>query len=151
MARTYLAHILIVRSAAASADASAQSMSEARAAADKLVAMPRLQGLPLAMLALAYLNAGRPARAQTTVDQAVAILADIPGHLDAGEALIRLAQARILDRTGQRARARTAIAAARDWVADRARSIGNPRWSRCFIRNVPENAEILALAESWLS
>ena len=55
----------------------------------------------------------------------------------------------VLHASGDEARARRAIAAARARVLARADLMSSPRWRASFLEAVEENARTLALAEAW--
>ena len=63
--------------------------------------------------------------------------------------MVRLAHAEALDQTGARAEARAALAVAHQRLLARAERIEEPAWRDRFLRAVPVNARILALAEEW--
>ena len=69
--------------------------------------------------------------------------------VEEGEALIRVVYASALHATNHRAKALARIGEARSRLLARAAKIGDPRWSRAFLENVPENARTMHLATQW--
>ncbi len=69
--------------------------------------------------------------------------------MEEGEASVRLIHAECLAARGAHADARTAITAARARLLARASRIAEAAWRQRFLTDVPPNAKVLALAETW--
>ncbi len=137
--RTYLARILLLACDLDGAE------SEARAALTLLESLPPLRPAALATLAEVLRTRGQPDQALATAREAAAGV-----DIEEGETLVRLALARALDESGDRAAARAAIATARDRLLGRAAKIRDPAAREKMLRNDPERVETLALAAAWL-
>ncbi len=103
----------------------------------------------LAMLAHVLLGQGRSREALEMSHQTQDLLDDLENNIWSKESLPRLIHARALHATGHHEAARAAIARARTRLLERADAIGKPEWREHFLRDVRENARILALAEDW--
>jgi eukaryotic-like serine/threonine-protein kinase len=103
----------------------------------------------LATLARVLLACGRPAEALASAEEAMALLEQI-GALLSDETLVRLVYAEALVANGQIDRARIAIAGARAHLARRASRISDAARRTRFLRDVPDNARTVALAEQLL-
>jgi eukaryotic-like serine/threonine-protein kinase len=137
--RAYLAEILEMRGDLEEAAAEAQRAEIASAGA------PAIRARALATHASILLAGGHADEALARAAEATRILESLEG-VEEGEALIRLVHIRALGATGRaaEARARTVEAQARLRVC--AERIGDPRYRKSFLQNVPENAATLALS-----
>jgi hypothetical protein len=142
---TALVSLAQVRLAAGDLDrAEADAESAARLAIEMA---PPVRPFALGVLVAAKLARNDHASALSLAEEAMAALA---GPVEHGEALVRLGWARALDAAGDAARARVAIAEARDRLRERASRIADPGLRRSFLERVPENARTLELAVAWL-
>jgi hypothetical protein len=57
---------------------------------------------------------------------------------------------RALHATGDAGAATEALRSARDRLLERAAQVHRPEWRVSFLESVPEHAETIALAQSWL-
>ena len=129
------------------------ALDEAARLADQAVA--RLDKYaPLRAFALGVL-AGADCAASADLDGAVhaarqgmALLGSV-GHIDEGEAMLRLTHAFVLDASGDWPAAREAIAVARDVLLAQADKMSDSAWRTSFLERVPENARTLDLAREW--
>jgi tetratricopeptide (TPR) repeat protein len=123
---------------------------EARSALELLSLLPLEQLAVKATLAAILLRKGRAgealAAAEEATDQARAMGA-CGFFRGAG---VRLVHAEALLAMGEDARARVAIAAARDRLRAIADKITDPELARSFLEDVPENARTLSLARAWV-
>lgn len=103
----------------------------------------------LATLARVLLACGRPAEALASAEEAMALLEQI-GALLSDEPLVRLVYAEALFANGELDRARLAISGARAHLARRAAKISDSARRARFLREVPDNARTLALADRLL-
>jgi hypothetical protein len=71
------------------------------------------------------------------------------GEIEEGESMVRLAFAEALEQSGSRDDARRALAIAHQRLLARAERIEEPAWRNRFLRAVPVNARIFALAAEW--
>jgi tetratricopeptide (TPR) repeat protein len=142
-ARCYLAKIFLLVGDPVSAE------REAKSAVEDLLAAPRFRALAVAILARALLYQGRADEALTAAHEMSTLLASL-GAMEAGESLVRLTYAEVLYAAGDFERARAAIAEARERLLANAAKIGDPKYRKSFLENVPENARTLALAQEWL-
>jgi hypothetical protein len=140
--RIYLSEIAYLAQDFASAE------KEARASAEILTAVPSLRAVALAGQARALIELKRPKEAEEKAKEAMGLLDDL-GGIEEGESLVRLSFAEALDARGDRESARRAIGTARDRLHVRGSRITEPTWRESFLRQVPENARTLALAEEW--
>jgi hypothetical protein len=101
--------------------------------------------LVLAAYARALLGAGRAGEALTFAEQAAHIFDEL-GHIEEGEALIRVTYVEALLATGDIERGRAVLAAAFRRTRERAERVRDPAWRTSFLEQVPENARIVALA-----
>jgi len=138
-ARIYLAKILVLSGELEEAEAQAEASVRI---ADKVTTMLTYAR---AMLASVRLKRGKIALALEEA-RAAKLLLDSLGGIDDGEAFVRLTWAQALRAGGDEAEARRAIADARDRVLGAASKLSDPSSRDSFLRNVPENAEIVALA-----
>jgi tetratricopeptide (TPR) repeat protein len=138
IARVHLADVHVRRGALAEADA---ELRRAEAAASGL---PAVRAHALAAHAeCALAGDARADRALAYATEAMEILA-ARGGVDEAEARIRLAHVRALEASGRTQEAGVALAAAAARLRERAARIGDPRYRRAFLHDVPENAATLA-------
>lgn len=109
---------------------------------------PAIQAYAEATLAGHFLLQNQPSAALRVAQDATDLLDRLEG-VEEGEALIRVVYASALHATGSRARALSKISEARSRLLARAARIFDPRWSRSFLENVPENARTMRLATHW--
>ncbi len=140
--RVYLA--MILRDASALEEAE----REARTGLELLAAAPALQPLAGAVVATILLATGRAQAACETARAAMEFL-DAGGHLEEGDALLRLTLARALFASGDRQAAHRLIAEARARLLERATTIDDARHRQTFLTNVPEHAMTIDLAAKW--
>lgn len=122
-----------------------EAEAEARRAEGASSGAPGLRAHALAMRASALLAAGRAEEALALAEEAARIL-EAQGGVEEGEALIRLTHIRALSATGRAGDARARAAEAQARLRVTAARIGDPRYRKSFLQNVPENAAIMALA-----
>jgi eukaryotic-like serine/threonine-protein kinase len=139
VAQAYLARISLEAGDLAAAE------REARASLLTFAATPPLRPLAGALLSRALLRQGRTAEARAEAEEAYAALAR-EGHIEEGEALVRLAYAEALLAEGESGKLGRVLAAARGRIAARATRIRDHAWRRRFLADVPDNARTLALA-----
>ncbi|WP_437912335.1 protein kinase [Sorangium sp. So ce302] len=140
--RLQLARVLLLAGEPALAEAEAQAAEAlARGVPERLPAA-------IAARARALLDLGRAGEALAATTQALSLLES--GRPDEEGPLVRLVHAEALAATGQMAEAKGAIALARNGLLVRAGRIGDPVWRERFLRDVPDNARILELAQGWL-
>lgn len=101
-----------------------------------------------AVLAKALLEGFEVDDAREPIDEAMLEL-DGLGGIEAGESFVRLTYAEVLHATGELARARRAIVAARSRLFARAELIGQAEWRASFVERVDENERTVALAAAW--
>jgi tetratricopeptide (TPR) repeat protein len=133
-------------------DLLAGDLDAAERAAEAAVEMagdhPGVRAHALATLAEVKLARGRAAEAAPLAAEAMSIVDR--GAADDAETEARLIHAEALDRTGDRAAARAAVAAARDRLLARAARIGDDALRASFLDRVPENRRTMDLAAAWL-
>ncbi|WP_437285717.1 serine/threonine-protein kinase [Sorangium sp. So ce406] len=140
--RLQLARVLLLAGEPALAEAeSREAEALARAAPERLPAA-------MAARARALLDLGRAGEALAATTEALSRLES--DRLEEEGFLVRLVHAEALAAVGQAAEARGAIALARNGLLVRAGRISDPAWRERFLRDVPDNARILALARGWL-
>lgn len=142
VARIYLATIYALQ------DNVGKAMARAKEAIGASDDFPAIQAYAQATLARLLLLQNQSASALRLAQDAMAVLDRLEG-VEEGEALIRVVYASALHATNNRAKALAAIAEARSRLLARAGKIGDPRWSRSFLENVPENARTMHLAVQW--
>jgi tetratricopeptide (TPR) repeat protein len=126
-----------------------EARRNAARAVEMLAAIP-----PMRCSALATLASIEVLRKDLTAGVAIAteahdLLAMLGGGIEEGESAVRLAYAEALHAAGDVPGARTAIAAARDRLHERAGKIKDPRWRETFVTGIPENVRTMALAVLW--
>ncbi|WP_434042451.1 MULTISPECIES: serine/threonine-protein kinase PknK [Sorangium] len=140
--RLQLARVLLLAGEPALAEVeSREAEALARAAPERLPAA-------MAARARALLDLGRAGEALAATTEALSRL-ESDRHEEEGF-LVRLVHAEALAAVGQTAEAKGAIALARNGLLVRAGRISDPAWRERFLRDVPDNARILALARGWL-
>jgi ATP/maltotriose-dependent transcriptional regulator MalT len=120
----------------------------AQQAAAHLAISPPARAGALAVQARALVEVGHVELAREAAAEAMRILEPL-GGIEEFEALVRLAWAIALDRSGLLALRDDAIRTARDRLEARAALIREPRWRASFLAAVPDNRETLALAARW--
>lgn len=136
-ALTYLARIHVL----------AGDPDAAEDAATRAVDLVREVARPILPLALATLAAvrraqGRAPEALAAASEGMRVL-DAEGAVESGEALVRLEHARALAACHGPRAAEPPLADARRRLRERADKIADPELRRCFLEQVPENAETL--------
>jgi hypothetical protein len=126
----------------------AEAEREVRQALARPELAPHVTVYGLAVLAGVLLARGEADEAREPIDEAMLVL-DGLGGVEAGESFVRLMYAEVLYASGDEARARRAIAAARARLLARADLMSSPQWRASFLEAVEENARTLALAEAW--
>ena len=106
--------------------------------------MPPIRAYSMATLADVLRARGRPEEALSAAQEASRVLAE-QGHMVQGEARVRAALVEALAATGRDGEAREALAAARAWLEARAERFERGRKRERFLRDVPDNARLLAL------
>jgi tetratricopeptide (TPR) repeat protein len=101
-----------------------------------------------ASLALVRLRQQRLTEARAAALKATTILAEL-GQIEDAEMLIRLADVKTAQASGELAQARTALDAALKRLRDRAARIQDPAVRETFLQRVPEHAELLELERTW--
>ena len=139
--RVYLAQILRLAGDLTSAE------REARAAIEFFRVATPLRAFALAVLAEVLLEAGKFEDARDAATEARGLLQEL-GHLEEGEALVRLVHAEALQASGDEAAGRAAIEEAKRELLGRAEKIRDESRRRSFLERVPENARTLRLAAS---
>ncbi|WP_437276110.1 protein kinase [Sorangium sp. So ce375] len=140
--RLQLARVLLLAGEPALAEAEAQAAEAlARGVPERLPAA-------IAARARALLDLGRAGEALAATTEALSLLES--DRRDEDGPLVRLVHAEALAATGQMAEAKGAIALARNGLLVRAGRIGDAVWRERFLRDVPDNARILTLAQGWL-
>jgi tetratricopeptide (TPR) repeat protein len=142
VSRVYLAEIFVAAGDFASAD------REASAAVDMLTVAPALRVVAQAIRARALLGQGQTEAAFALSTEAIAALEAL-GDVEEGESSVRLIHAECLAARGAQAAAISAIIAARTRLLARAARIGEAAWRQRFLADVPSNARVLSLADSW--
>jgi tetratricopeptide (TPR) repeat protein len=141
VAGRYRAHVFTLLGDTAKAE------REARDAVAALASSNAMRGDALAALARAQREGGKIQDALATARQAMEAL-EAAGKTAAGEAAIRLEHAEALVAAGETDTAREVIAAARERVLARARTIADEDLREAFLNAVAENARILELART---
>ncbi|WP_438023632.1 serine/threonine-protein kinase [Sorangium sp. So ce233] len=140
--RLQLARVLLLAGEPALAEV------ESRAAEALARAAPERLPAAMAARARALLDLGRAGEALEATTAALSLLES--DRLEEEGFLVRLVHAEALAAVGQTAEAKGAIALARNGLLVRAGRISDPAWRERFLRDVPDNARILALACGWL-
>ncbi len=137
--RIYLAEILSMRGDSEGAAGEAQRAESAASGS------PAIRAHALATHADILLAAGLPAAALAHAAEAMRMLESLEG-VEEGEALIRLAHIRALAASGLAGEASRRTAEAQGRLRERGARIGDPRYRKSFLQNVPENAATMALS-----
>lgn len=138
-------YVGLIALAAGASDLAATTADEAiRLAEDN----QGLRAHALAVRASIALAGDEPRRAREAADEAAEILERL-GSVEEGEALIRLVHARTLHEGGEKERAGSVVASARDRIRARAEDISDADARESYLENVPENRALLELAERW--
>ncbi|AUX46119.1 serine/threonine protein kinase [Sorangium cellulosum] len=140
--RLQLARVLLLAGEPAAAEA------EARAAEGLAAAAPERRPAAIAVRGRALLDLGRAGEALAATSEAASLLE--AGRREEDGLLVQLVHAEALAAAGQRAEAEGAIAAARNGLLVRAGRISDPAWRERFLRDVPDHARLLGLAQRWL-
>ncbi|MFO0589985.1 MAG: serine/threonine-protein kinase [Polyangiaceae bacterium] len=120
----------------------------ARAAVEATENAPAIRAYALAVMAQALLGQKRRSESAEAAQMAMELLSKLDGAEEC-EALIRLIHARAVAETTSPRQAAELIVDARARLVARANRISDPRWRESFLRNIPENAQTLALAKLW--
>lgn len=148
-ARIYLAMLCLEEGDLAAAE------SEASAAVSGLSQAPSMRIHALATLALVHLKQGRIEEAKLRVEDMMRLLTEQMASFESlgdsaeAESFIRLAHAEVLHAAGDVGQAQKAIRAARDRLLERAQRFRSEARRAVFLRDIPENARILVLADAW--
>jgi eukaryotic-like serine/threonine-protein kinase len=126
----------------------AEAEAEASRAIELLGATPPFQPYALATLADVLLARGRVPDALDCAARAVEQVRAL-GHVQDGEALVRLVYAEALEASRERAAARAAITEAQGRLLSQASAISDLALRQSFLSRVPENARTLQLARAW--
>ncbi|MDI1450574.1 serine/threonine-protein kinase [Polyangium sp. 6x1] len=121
----------------------------ARTAAEEAEDLPAQRAYALAVLADALLAEGHAVAALAPASEAASLL-DRIGGIEEGEALTRLVQALALRGTGQEAEAKRRLGEARRRLLEKADKIGDRRFRRSFLEQVPDHRRLLEIASQWL-
>ncbi len=121
----------------------------ARTAAEEAEDLPAQRVYALSVLADALLAEGHAVAALAPAGEATSLLERL-GAIDEGEALTRLVHASALRATGQEADAKRRLGEARRRLLEKADKIGDRRFRRSFLDQVPDHRRLLETALSWL-
>jgi tetratricopeptide (TPR) repeat protein len=127
-----------------------EAQGYAEEAVQTLSAIPRFHARALALLALVKLELQQPQQALTLSGQALAILTRL-GRVGTDEAIIRLAYVRALLGMSDEAAAREAVRVARERLLEQAAALTTEEARDDFLHRLPENAQLLSLAEQLWS
>jgi tetratricopeptide (TPR) repeat protein len=122
-----------------------EAEAEARRAEAASSGAPAIRAHALATHAGILLASAEPEAALARASEAMSVLESLEG-VEEGEALIRLVHIRALEATGHFEEASRRIAEAQNRLRVRSERIGDPRYRRSFLHNVPENAATMALS-----
>lgn len=148
-ARIYLAMICLEKGDLPAAE------NEALTAVSGLSQAPSMRIHALATLAQVHLKQGRIGEAKSRVEEMMQLLAEQMASFESlgdsaeAESFIRLAHAEVLYAAGLVEQAKVAIRAARDRLLERAQRFRSEARREVFLRDIPENARILVLAQAW--
>jgi tetratricopeptide (TPR) repeat protein len=145
-----LEYLALIELAASNAHAAETAARGALSVASVEPALPLNQAESLAILARALLAQGRNEEALRAAQSGLEGLERL-GGIDDGEAIIRLTFAEALWAAGDEEAARTAIAAARTRLEERAVRITDARVRASFLEAVPENQATLRRAADYSS
>ncbi|MDC3960048.1 serine/threonine-protein kinase [Polyangium jinanense] len=121
----------------------------ARTAAEEAEDIPAQRAYALAVLASSLLAEGHTVAALAPASEAASHL-DRIGGIEDGEALTRLVQALALHGTGQEADAKRRLGEARRRLLEKADKIGDRRFRRSFLEQVPDHRRLIETAAQWL-
>ncbi|MDI1436451.1 serine/threonine-protein kinase [Polyangium sorediatum] len=121
----------------------------ARTAAEEAEDLPPKRAYALAVLADALLAEGHALAALAPASEAASHL-DRIGGIEEGDALTRLVQALAMHATGQEPEARRRLGEARRRLLEKADKIGDRRFRRSFLEQVPDHRRLLETASQWL-
>nr|WP_275939251.1 serine/threonine-protein kinase [Polyangium spumosum] len=121
----------------------------ARTAAEEAEDLPGKRAYALAVLADALLAEGHALAALAPASEA-ALLLDRMGGMEEGDALTRLVQALALRATGQEAEGKKRLGEARRRLLEKADKIGDRRFRRSFLEQVPDHRRLLEAATLWI-
>ena len=121
----------------------------ARTAAEEAEDLPAYRVHALAVLADALLAEGHAVAALAPASEAASLL-DRIGGMEEGDALTRLVQALALRATGQEAEGKRRIGEARRRLLEKADKIGDRRFRRSFLEQVPDHRRLLETALPWI-
>jgi tetratricopeptide (TPR) repeat protein len=123
---------------------------EAHEALELLPFLPLDHLAATATLAAIHLTQGRAAEALTAAEDAMRRYQTMRACGFFRGAVVHLVHAEALHAAGHEARARAAIAGARDHLLAIAAKVLDPVYRKSFLEDVPENARTFALARAWL-
>ncbi len=129
--------------------------ADALAAVSGLSQAPSMRIHALATLAKVHLAQGRIDEARRRVEEMMFLLDEQMASFESlgdsaeAESFIRLSHSEVLYAAGYLAQAKAAIRAARDRLLERARRFRSEARREVFLRDIPENARILVLAQAW--
>jgi serine/threonine protein kinase/tetratricopeptide (TPR) repeat protein len=122
-----------------------EAEAEARRAESASSGSPAIRAHALATHAGILLASAEPEAALLRAGEAMRVLESLEG-VEEGEALIRLVHIRALSATGRVEEASRRITEAQGRLRVRSGRIGDPRYRRSFLQNVPENADTMSLS-----
>ncbi len=111
--------------------------------------VPAVRAYALAFGASMQLQQRQAASAEKLVQESVRIVEHLQG-IEEGESLIRLTHALVLRERGQRSESKRVLKDARTKLLERAERISDAGWRKSFLTNVPDNRELLRVADQWL-
>ncbi|MDC3959619.1 serine/threonine protein kinase [Polyangium jinanense] len=126
-----------------------EAASMAEDAARLAEGIPGVRAYALAMQASIELANRRAPEALDRAGEAMEILEGLSG-VEEGESLIRLVHAASLRAAGRKADAKRRIDEAQAGLLAKADRIGDERWRSVFLRNEPDNAQLMSLAKKLL-
>jgi len=143
VALVYLARIRAMTNDVAGALAAA--MDAKTAARD----IPAVRAFALAIAASLLYRQSKFLHAEKLAASAMQIVEQLQG-IEEGESLIRMTYTLVLLARGNENDGKRILEHARRSLLDRAECIGEAGWRSSFLMNVPDNRELLQLAEKWL-
>ncbi len=139
----YLARILVTAGDSAGAS---NAVADAERAAEQL---PSIRAYALGVAATIRLERREMQKAEKLAQQAMQIIDQLHG-IEEGEFLVRLTYAQVLRARGCELDAKRIMKESRRRLLKRAEKISESAWRKSFLNNVPDNRELLRIAESWL-
>lgn len=139
----YLARILVM---AGEPVAALNAASGAERAAEQL---PSIRAYALAVAASIRLDRREIQKAEKLALQAMQIVEQMHG-IEEGEYLARMTYALTLRARGAEVEGKRVMKEARRKLLESAEKIGEQGWRKSFLKNVPDNRELLRIAETWL-